>query len=77
MADLAQETEAFLAWFRTFTLTRPVASVADLSDGAALFDVLSIVDAEYFRQPTRPSAQPSDNWVLRFSVLKRLFRLIT
>lgn len=34
-------------------------------------------DAEYFRQPTRPSAQPSDNWVLRFSSLKRLYRLMT
>ncbi len=34
-------------------------------------------DAEYFRQPTRPSAQPSENWVLRFSSLKRLYRLMT
>ena len=34
-------------------------------------------DADYFRQPTRPSAQPSENWVLRFSSLKRLYRLIT
>ena len=33
-------------------------------------------DAEYFRQPTRPSAQPSENWVLRFSSLKRLYRLM-
>jgi protein HOOK3 len=34
-------------------------------------------DAEYFPQSTRPSAQPSDNWVLRFSALKRLYRLMT
>ena len=34
-------------------------------------------DEQYFRQPTRPSAQLSDNWVLRFSSLKRLYRLIT
>lgn len=34
-------------------------------------------DVEYFRQPTRPSAQPSENWVLRFSALKRLYRLMT
>lgn len=34
-------------------------------------------DAEYFRQSTRPSAQPSENWVLRFSALKRLYRLMT
>lgn len=34
-------------------------------------------DADYFRQSTRPSAQPSDNWVLRFGALKRLYRLMT
>lgn len=34
-------------------------------------------DAEYFRQSSRPSAQPSDNWVLRFGSLKRLYRLMT
>lgn len=34
-------------------------------------------DADYFRQQNRPSLQPSDNWVLRFSALKRLYRLIT
>ena len=34
-------------------------------------------DAEYFRQSTRPSTQLSDNWVLRFSALKRLYRLMT
>ena len=32
---------------------------------------------DYFRHSTRPSAQPSDNWVLRFSALKRLYRLMT
>ena len=35
-----------------------------------------ISDADYFRQSARPSAQPSDNWVLRFSQLKRLYRLM-
>ena len=34
-------------------------------------------DADYFRQSTRPSAQASDNWVLRFGALKRLYRLMT
>jgi len=34
-------------------------------------------DTDYFRQSTRPSAQPSDNWVLRFGALKRLYRLMT
>ena len=35
-------------------------------------------DAEYFRQSTRANTtQLSDNWVLRFSTLKRLYRLLT
>ncbi|KAJ3545756.1 hypothetical protein NM688_g5588 [Phlebia brevispora] len=72
-----KELDAFISFLATFNLTRPVTTVADLSDGAALFEVLSLVDADYFRQPTRPSAQPSENWVLRFSSLKRLYRLMT
>ncbi|KAI0362749.1 HOOK-domain-containing protein [Trametes cingulata] len=72
-----KELNAFLSFFATFDLARPVTSIADLSDGAALFEILSIVDADYFRQPSRPSAQPSDNWVLRFSSLKKLYRLMT
>ncbi|KII88905.1 hypothetical protein PLICRDRAFT_175157 [Plicaturopsis crispa FD-325 SS-3] len=72
-----KETDAFFSFFATFALARPVTTVADLSDGAALFEVLSLVDAEYFPQSTRPSSAPSDNWVLRFSALKRLYRLMT
>lgn len=35
-------------------------------------------DADYFRQSSRTNAtQLSDNWVLRFSTLKRLYRLLT
>ncbi|EJF62459.1 HOOK-domain-containing protein [Dichomitus squalens LYAD-421 SS1] len=72
-----KELNAFFSYFATFDLARPVTTIADLSDGAALFEILSIVDAEYFRQPGRPAAQPSDNWVLRFSALKKLYRLMT
>ncbi|KAH9901630.1 HOOK-domain-containing protein [Cubamyces lactineus] len=72
-----KELNAFFSFFATFDLARPVTSITDLSDGAALFEILSLVDADYFRQPGRPSAQPSDNWVLRFSSLKRLYRLMT
>ncbi|KAI0807300.1 HOOK-domain-containing protein [Fomes fomentarius] len=72
-----KELNAFFSFFATFDLSRPVTTVADLSDGAALFEILSLVDAEYFRQPARPSAQPSDNWVLRFSSVKKLYRLMT
>ncbi|KAH9857802.1 HOOK-domain-containing protein [Lenzites betulinus] len=74
-----KELNAFLSFFATFDLSRPVTTVGDLSDGAALLDILTLVDADYFRQPTaaRPPAQLSDNWVLRFSSLKRLYRLMT
>ncbi|KAG8932676.1 hypothetical protein FRC02_000779 [Tulasnella sp. 418] len=77
MSKEERESSAFLAWITAFELSRPVSSLADLSDGAALFDILSVVDAEYFRAPVRPSAQPSENWVLRFNSLKRLYRLMT
>jgi len=45
MSDYAQlqEIDAFYSFFATFNLSRPVTSVADLADGAALFDVLSVV----------------------------------
>ncbi|KAF7359439.1 hypothetical protein MSAN_01286500 [Mycena sanguinolenta] len=57
-----KEIDAFFNFFATFELARPVTTLSDLGDGAALFEVLSLVDADYFRQSTRPSAQPSDNW---------------
>ncbi|KXN90466.1 hypothetical protein AN958_04138 [Leucoagaricus sp. SymC.cos] len=74
--DDRKELDAFFHFFATFDLSRPVSTPSDLSDGAALSDILAIVDSGYFKT-TRPSAQPSDNWVLRFSALKRLYRLMT
>lgn len=38
-----EELNAFFAFFETFDLARPVATISDLSDGATLFDVLSLV----------------------------------
>ena len=44
MADAQRkELDAFVSYFATFELARPVATVADLADGAALFEVLSLV----------------------------------
>ena len=38
------ESEAFIAWLGTYNLpTRSVATLADLSDGVPLFDVLSVM----------------------------------
>ena len=40
-----EEVGAFLAWLSTFEPSRPVEKLSDLSDGSALFDVLSTVYA--------------------------------
>ncbi|KAI9466048.1 hypothetical protein BJY52DRAFT_318980 [Lactarius psammicola] len=72
-----KELDAFLSYFATFDLHRNVTSAADLSDGAGLLEILSTIDAEYFPQPSRASQEPSDNWVLRFNAMKRVYRLMT
>ncbi|KZV69058.1 HOOK-domain-containing protein [Peniophora sp. CONT] len=74
---IGKELDAFINFFATFKLNHPVAAAADLSDGSVLYEILSTIDAEYFRAPTRPSAQATDNWVLQFSSLKRIYRLLT
>jgi protein HOOK3 len=38
-----KEFNTFLSFFAAFNLAWPVTTVADLSDGAALFDVLALV----------------------------------
>ena len=38
-----KELDAFLAFFSTFDLHRSITTVADLSDGAGLLEILSIM----------------------------------
>jgi protein HOOK3 len=38
-----KEIDAFFNFFATFPLGRSVTTVSDLSDGAALFEILSLV----------------------------------
>lgn len=38
-----KELSAFFSFFATFDLSRPVTTVADLCDGAALYEVLSVM----------------------------------
>lgn len=38
-----KELDAFLAFFATYELARPVTTVADLSDGAPLFEILGLM----------------------------------
>jgi protein HOOK3 len=78
MSDSEQkELDAFISFFSTFPLDHPITSASDLNDGTALFQILSHIDADYFCPPARPNTTPTDNWVLRFSALKRLYRLMT
>ncbi|TFK25027.1 hypothetical protein FA15DRAFT_376865 [Coprinopsis marcescibilis] len=70
------ELEAFINFFKTFELSRPLSKADDLNDGAILFDILCIADDSYFRT-SQHSPEPTDNWVLRFSALKRLYRLMS
>lgn len=44
MADTQRkELTAFISFLATFNLTRPVATITDLCDGAVFFEVLSLV----------------------------------
>lgn len=45
-----KETDAFLSFFGTFELPHPAVTVADLSDGAALLQVLTLVSAPTSRE---------------------------
>ena len=43
-----KEIDAFFSFFATFDLTRPVTTVVDLGDGAALFEILSTMSVVAF-----------------------------
>ncbi|ORY88555.1 HOOK protein-domain-containing protein [Leucosporidium creatinivorum] len=57
---------------------RVVEQLADLRDAVVLGEVVSQVDPTYFRQLTTAanSKALSENWVLRFNNLKRLYKLL-
>ena len=56
-----KELSAFFSFFATFDLSRPVTTVADLCDGAALFEVLSVMYVIPSSISTRGSSVT--NWV--------------
>ncbi|TRM59417.1 HOOK-domain-containing protein [Schizophyllum amplum] len=74
--DQQKETDAFFHFFTSFDLSRPVTSTADLADGSILFEVLAAVDETYFQRRTSQTGS-QDNWVLRFTSLKSLYKLMT
>ena len=46
-----KETDAFLSFFGKFELPHPAVTVADLSDGAALLQVLTLVSVPPSQEP--------------------------
>jgi len=38
-----QELDAFINFFKTFDLSRPLSNAVDLNDGTIFFDILSLV----------------------------------
>ncbi|OZJ06366.1 hypothetical protein BZG36_00750 [Bifiguratus adelaidae] len=68
-------TAAFVEWLNTFdSISQPVTSLADLSDGIVLFEILAEIDAQWFKQIR--SADVGDNWVYRYNNLKKVYKLI-
>ncbi|GAA5907780.1 hypothetical protein JCM5296_004534 [Sporobolomyces johnsonii] len=84
----AQLPDALLAWVRSLPSTarlaegddgREVDELKDLADGVVLGGVLLDIDAEYFRNLANSASNQkalSENWVLRFNNLKRVYKLI-
>ncbi|GAC95383.1 hypothetical protein PHSY_002958 [Pseudozyma hubeiensis SY62] len=73
------EIDAFLAWANAVLEDIPdvdhaVQKPSDLSDGVALFHILSDIDPDLFRNPH--AGDTKDNWVLTIGTLKRLYKLM-
>ncbi|SPO31281.1 related to Hook protein [Ustilago trichophora] len=73
------EIDAFLAWAQAVLADIPdanktVRKPTDLSDGVALFQILSDIDPDLFRNPH--AGDTKDNWVLTIGTLKRLYKLM-
>jgi len=75
MADDDSRYRAMVEFLGTFpTLSgSPPAEMADLSDGVALFEVLSEIAPDYF-DPTTIARHLGDNWALKSSNLRKLLR---
>ncbi|KAJ2519279.1 hypothetical protein H4217_002801 [Coemansia sp. RSA 1939] len=68
--------EGFIHWVGTFgSLSKPVNSLYDLTDGIALFEICAEIDRQWFKSIR--SADIGDNWVLKLNNLKKLYKLVT
>ncbi|RKP03752.1 hypothetical protein CXG81DRAFT_23587 [Caulochytrium protostelioides] len=77
MAEPDQEVlgEALVAALAPFSGGLPCGQLSHLMDGTVLFNVLASVDGHWFKAPR--NADISENWVLRFNNVKRLFKLLS
>ncbi|KAI9227545.1 MAG: hypothetical protein DHS80DRAFT_1657, partial [Piptocephalis tieghemiana] len=64
----------FVDWVNEYDISSPVTSIADLADGAILFEILHTVDSKRFK--LNRGHEVGENWVMRFNNLKRLHRLL-
>ena len=60
-----KELDAFLSFLATFQLTRPLTTPADLCDGAALFEVLSLVYVSVYVARPRPDLEAACHVAMR------------
>ncbi|KAI8055551.1 uncharacterized protein B0P05DRAFT_581700 [Gilbertella persicaria] len=68
--------DAFVEWINTFECkSYPIDTVVELADGVVLSDILSDIDAKWFK-PIKPT-ETATNWVVRFNNQKKLHKLIT
>ncbi|OBZ87543.1 Protein Hook 3 [Choanephora cucurbitarum] len=66
---------AVVQWVNSFeSVSNPVSRIQDLSDGIALFEVVSHIDYKWFKLIR--STDVGDNWVLKINNLKKLYKLI-
>ncbi|BGP45203.1 hypothetical protein JCM10450v2_001020 [Rhodotorula kratochvilovae] len=82
-ADHARLPDALVEWVKAqpavAQFKRDIAGLDDLKDGVALGQVLLDVDADHFRLLAASASNAkalSENWVLRFNNLKRLYKLV-
>ncbi|ORY93215.1 hypothetical protein BCR43DRAFT_444510 [Syncephalastrum racemosum] len=84
--------DAFVEWFNTFECkSSPIDTVVELADGVVFSEVLTDIDAKWFKQLSKPNghnnvsaentngtaAKDANNWVTRLNNLKKLHKLIT
>ncbi|PWN44214.1 HOOK-domain-containing protein [Ceraceosorus guamensis] len=79
----SDRARAYLEWIQALSqgdgdvvLSKVLSKPEDLCDGIALFDILSSIDVDHFRNPHASHEPAKDNLLIRLGTLKRLYRQI-